>query len=99
MIQDYRPEDTETLIALFRDTVRQVNLGDYSREQIVAWAPEQIDPAVWAKRQARNRTLVAELGGAIAGFAELRDGTQIHMIFVQPLKQPIRYVVSSCRLK
>lgn len=82
MIRDYRPDDTEHLIALFRDTVREVNLGDYTREQVAAWAPDEIDAADWAARQARNETFVAETAGAIAGYAELQDGTHIHMLFV-----------------
>ena len=81
-IRDYRPDDTEVLIKLFRGTVRQVNLGDYSSDQVAAWAPDDIDAADWAERQARNRTLVAELDDEIAGFAELQDGTYVHMLYV-----------------
>ena len=82
MIRSYRPGDTEELIALFRDTVRHVNLGDYTQAQVVAWAPDEIDTASWAERQARNETFVAERDGEIAGYAELQDGAHIHMLFV-----------------
>ena len=38
-IRRYRPEDCLTLTRLFYETVRRANLGDYTQDQVEAWAP------------------------------------------------------------
>jgi hypothetical protein len=35
-LRPYRPDDAPALLALFKDTIRRVNIRDYSPEQI--WA-------------------------------------------------------------
>lgn len=37
-IRKARPEDAKEIVKLVRDTVRKVNIKDYSKEQIEAWA-------------------------------------------------------------
>ena len=37
-IRKYRPEDLPEIARLFEETIRQVNAGDYTKEQIQAWA-------------------------------------------------------------
>lgn len=54
--------------------MRNVNLGDYSPEQVRAWAPALPDPAAWHERMSGRHTLVAEENGEVLGFAELEDG-------------------------
>lgn len=38
----FEPEDTEQIAQLFHDTVRQINLRDYSKQQVAAWSPDDI---------------------------------------------------------
>ena len=80
-LRDYRSEDTDRLIDLFRDTVRSVTLGDYTVEQVRAWAPDAIDREAWAGRLAANQTVVAEVSGRIVGFAELTGEGQVHTLY------------------
>jgi GNAT superfamily N-acetyltransferase len=40
---------------------------------VEAWAPEVPDPEAWNLRLTSRRTLVAEEGGEVVGFAELED--------------------------
>jgi putative acetyltransferase len=71
-IRDFRPEDSATLGRLFYDTVRAINSGDYTAEEIAAWVPA-IPAPDWAARRARTRiVLVAEDATGLLGFAELR---------------------------
>lgn len=86
-LRDYRASDTDALIALFRDTVRTVNAADYSSAQVRAWAPDSIHAEDWRRRQARNETIVAEIEGEIAGFAELEDSRHIKMLYVHKDQQ------------
>ena len=71
-----------TLIALFRSTVRSVNLADYTEDQVRAWAPDTIDEAVWAERIAANDCFVVETAGTTVGFTELTPMGHVEMLFV-----------------
>ena len=74
-IRRYKPGDLTGLIALFRDTVREVNARDYSDQQVLAWAPDNIDAQQWTRRFENKAVRVAELEGAPVGFVEMaRDG-------------------------
>ncbi len=81
-LRDGRPEDAEALIALYRDTIRNVNLRDYTAEQVAAWAPDEIPAAPWAARLAKSKWTVAERDGAVAGFCELEADGMVRMLFV-----------------
>jgi putative acetyltransferase len=74
-IRDYRRSDVAAIAHLFFETVRSVNLQDYSEQQVHAWAPEVPDAEIWHSRMSQRCTLVAEEHGEVIAFAELeRDG-------------------------
>jgi len=80
-IRDYERGDAVTIVRLFYDTIHSVNLGDYSTEQVQAWAPETPDPAIWHNRMIANQTLVAEQDGELLGFAELEPRGHVDMFY------------------
>ena len=81
-IRRYRPSDLASIIALFRDTVRRVNGRDYSEQQVMAWAPDEIDARRWTHRFDNKDVWVADLDGAPVGFVDVaRDGL-IDMLYV-----------------
>ena len=81
-VRRYKPGDLVGLIALFRDTVRKINARDYSDQQLLVWAPDDIDAQLWTRRFENKAVRVAELEGAPVGFVEMgRDG-QIDMLYV-----------------
>lgn len=82
-VRPYSPNDLEALIAVFRDSVRNVASRDYAPDQIAAWAPDDIDRGTFAARLSRNATWVAELDGRVAGFAELEPHGHIAMLYVR----------------
>jgi putative acetyltransferase len=86
-IRPYAAGDAGVLVDLFRDTVRSVNLADYNADQVRAWAPDTIDADAWADRLAGNRSFVAEVEGAAAGFTELTGEGHVHMLFVAKDRQ------------
>lgn len=71
-VRHYRDDDGADLLKLFRETVRRVNVRDYSPSQVAAWASDEIDTAVWAARFQGRVALVAEWAGTIVGFADLQ---------------------------
>jgi putative acetyltransferase len=81
-IRRYTQSDLGALIALFRDTVRRINRRDYSDQQVMAWAPDNIDARDWARRFDNKAVWVAELDGAPVGFLDLARDGQIDMLYV-----------------
>ncbi|MDF5709894.1 MAG: GNAT family N-acetyltransferase [Nostoc sp. S4] len=75
LIREYRLSDTEAIVKLFYDTIHEINIGDYTQEQIDAWAPKNMDYEVWHKRLQTKLPYIAENNGEIVGFGELEaDG-------------------------
>jgi len=83
-IRPYRVEDCPLLVALFRQSVRQVGALHYTPEQVLAWAPDEIDAGHFGARRASRPTWVAEQDGQIVGFTDLEADGQIDMLYVHP---------------
>ncbi|WP_138498097.1 GNAT family N-acetyltransferase [Nostoc sp. PA-18-2419] len=74
-IREYRLSDTKAIVKLFYDTVHEINISDYTQEQVDAWAPKNMDYEVWHKRLQTKLPYIAEDNGEIVGFGELEaDG-------------------------
>src|SRR5215208_8380759 len=82
-IRYYEAGDASEIVRLFFETVRSVNRADYSDEQLEAWAPGVPDSEEWHARMAGRRTLVAEEGGEVVGFAELEYDGRLDMLYVR----------------
>lgn len=82
IIREYRSSDLTALIQLFRDSVRSIARRDYSERQVLAWAPDFIDPEVFGRRRADKPTWIAEINGMIAGFVDLEPDGHIDMLYV-----------------
>lgn len=83
VLRNYTAGDAPEIVRLFFETVRSVNRADYSDEQLEAWAPGVPDLRKWHARMAGRRTLVAEEGGEVVGFAELEDDGRLDMLYVR----------------
>lgn len=83
-IRLYRPGDVDALIDIFRSSVRLVAKRDYSPEQVLAWAPDEIDRSVWVEQYAGRPAWVAEIDGALVGFSDLEPDGHLDMMFVHP---------------
>src|SRR6185437_557729 len=62
MVRALRHVDIPTVIEIFRAAVRITARLDYTHQQVMAWAPDEIDVAAWAKRYDTRRAWVAEVG-------------------------------------
>ena len=73
-LRRYRSEDLPALSRLFGETVRRVNIRDYTPAQVEAWSAGQADLLARDGWFRRLHTLVAEADGRIAGYGNV-DGT------------------------
>lgn len=75
IIREYKFSDTQAMMKLFYDTVHEINIQDYTIEQVNAWASKSMDYEVWHKRLQAKLPYIAEINGEIVGFGELEaDG-------------------------
>ena len=81
IVRTYQIGDTEKIIKLFYDTVHEVNIRDYTKAQVDALGPADIDIESWTKSLSSKFTFVAEEGDKIAGFGELEANGHIDCFY------------------
>jgi putative acetyltransferase len=64
---------------------------DYTAEQIEAWAPRDLDAALWENKMREINPFVAELNGELVGYADVQTNGYIDHVFVSG-KHPRRGV-------
>ncbi|MEH2036116.1 GNAT family N-acetyltransferase [Nostoc sp.] len=79
-IRIYEIADTKEIMKLFYDTIHEVNIHDYTKEQVAAWAPANMDIEVWIKSLGSKFTYVAE-EDKIIGFGELEANGHIDRFY------------------
>jgi len=86
-VRNYLPADIEAVIDLFRASVGMVARRDYTHEQVMAWAPDEIDRRSWAARYTSRRAWVAEIDSHVAGFSDLEPDGHLDMMYAHPAYQ------------
>jgi putative acetyltransferase len=78
------PTDVPLLAEIFRASIEELTVDDYSEAQQAAWASMADDDEDFGAKLEGALTLVATFGGAAVGFASLADNTRIDMLYVHP---------------
>jgi GNAT superfamily N-acetyltransferase len=86
-LRAYEIGDLPQVAQLFHDTVHQVNLGAYTRQQVDAWAPARIDLEHWGQKLVAQEVIVAERHGAIVGFCSWNAGGCLDFLYVHHVFQ------------
>ena len=86
-VRRYRAGEEAVLRELFYNTIRTVNLRDYSPEQVRAWAPDEMDPDRWRARIVAMNPFVCVSQDQIAGYAGLLLTGHVDHFFVHRDKQ------------
>jgi putative acetyltransferase len=86
-IRPCHADDIDLLIDIFRASVRESARRDYTEQQILAWAPAEIDRAAWAGRYERRPAWLAEIEGRPVGFGDLEADGHLDMLYVHPAYQ------------
>lgn len=81
-IRLFEPEDTQQIAQLFHNTVRKINIQDYSEKQVAAWSPDDIYFRNWSKICSDRFTYVAVENLQIIGFGELETNGHIDCFYV-----------------
>lgn len=87
IVRRFELRDTGQIAQLFHDTIRIVNLGDYTQEQVEAWAPADIHFRDWAKACSSLCTFVAVKDDLVIGFGELEVNGHINRFYVHHCHQ------------
>ncbi|KAM3094072.1 GNAT family N-acetyltransferase [Phormidesmis sp. 146-35] len=80
-VRSFHPTDANQIAQLFHETIREVNVRDYSISQVEAWAPDDLYFRNWAEVCSSRFTFVAEIERTIAGFAELEFNGHIDCFY------------------
>jgi len=82
ILREYKPINCATMAELFYDTVHTINAGDYTNEQLNAWATGNIDLEAWNCSFLEHDTLIAETDGKIVGFADMEKTGYLDRLYV-----------------
>ena len=72
IVRSYKKSDAPILAKIYCDTIHNVNIYDYTTEQLNAWAPYNLleDQSTWQKKLDKTKPFVAEINNVVVGFAE-----------------------------
>ncbi len=83
-LRPYLPADARRCAAIFRASIEEIAVEDYSEAQCEAWAERGDDAVAFGQSLAGDLTLVAIEEGEVVGFASLKGASHIEMLFVDP---------------
>ncbi|MBP6019773.1 MAG: GNAT family N-acetyltransferase [Burkholderiaceae bacterium] len=84
-IRPYTSGEENILLAIFQSAVHGLASGDYTVQQIEAWAPSAVSEEFrtqWAYRIQANQPWVVEIDGQLVAFADLQPSGYIDHFFV-----------------
>lgn len=83
-LRPFLPADTPLLAAIFVAAIQELTGDDYGEAQQEAWAAAAEDEAAFGNKLAGELTLIATLQNSPVGFASLKGGNHIEMLYVHP---------------
>jgi len=80
-IRRYRPEDAEAISDLYRNSVTEIGIERYSQAEVEAWASYADEIEELRHRLAEGLTLIAECGGRMAAFGQLKPANRVEFLY------------------
>ena len=80
-IRGYVKNDAKITWSVFFQTVRNINIKNYSQTQVETWAPSSFDFEVWEKKMDDINPFIAELDGVVVGYSDLQEDGLIDHFF------------------
>lgn len=81
-IRRYESKDCNDIINLFYNTVHTINSKDYTKDELDAWAPKDLDLSLWDKSFLNNYTIVFILDNTIVGFGDINEDGYLDRLYV-----------------
>ena len=81
-IRRFRIGEEPALFEVYYSAIHLVACRDYTAEQLEAWAPRDLDAALWRNRIRGIDPFVAELDGQVVGYADLQPSGYIDHFFI-----------------
>lgn len=81
-IRRFNVGDEPSLWRVYNSAIHRIAALDYTPEQIQAWAPADMDMALWAQHMRAIRPFVAEIEGVVVGYADVQQHGYIDHFFV-----------------
>ena len=78
------PADVPLLAEIFRASIGELTVDDYSEAQREAWAAAADDEQAFGARLAKQLTLLGTIDGSPVGFASLDGNERLEMLYVHP---------------
>jgi putative acetyltransferase len=82
LIRAFQVGDAPHLRRVFMSAVHGIAFKDYTHEQVIAWAPEFVDPAQWADYMRAISPFVVEHDGKPVAYADLQPSGYIDHFYV-----------------
>lgn len=82
-LRPYLPADAVVCAAIFEASITELTSEDYTEAQQEAWIAALNEDEL-AERLGKQLTLIATLRDAPVGFASLKDGNHIDLLYVHP---------------
>lgn len=81
-VREFHQGDELALHEVFYSAIHNIAIRDYSTEQVNAWAPRELDHALWTTKISSINPFVAIVGDEIVGYADLQANGYIDHFFV-----------------
>ena len=96
IIRRYQHSDCKELAELFYNTVHNVNVKDYTQEQLAVWADGKTDLKKWNELLRTHYTIVAVKNEIIVGFGDIDKTGYLDHLFVHADYQGIGIATLIC---
>ena len=80
-IRRYKENEITDLWNLFFDTIHKINIRDYTKEQVEAWAPSNFDISIWKQKIIDIDPYVAVIDSKIVGYGDIQNNGLIDHFF------------------
>lgn len=82
IIRQANESDVGKITQLFYETIQNINIRDYSQEEVDDWSSWKTDVDKWLERMQKQYFVVAEIKNEVVGFSSLAEDGYLDFMFV-----------------